>query len=243
MSSVETEKTYGLVANPLNNKLIADLRAKGADVLVFPAIKAERIELSETDADYIVNLTDYDWLIFTDVFAADCFIENLLEFGIDFYDLDDLTICAVGEAVADRLRFAQVHADVIPSKTGAKAVFAAIKQYVVGDFESLRMLVVCEERENSVLVEKLRNERAKISELPIYRASFEDEAANVKLKTLLKGGAVDEFVFSSSEDVLSLKRLLGDDFFAVSGEMQISAASEIVYQTLQENGFRPLYFH
>lgn len=245
MTNVLIEKTYGLVANPLNNKLIVDLKAKGAEVLIFPVIKAERIELSETDEDYIVNLTDFDWLIFADVFAADYFIENLREFdGTDYYDLDDMTICALGEAVADRLRFVQVHADVIPAKTDDEAVFTAIKQFVGGGFEGLRILVAREKTADLGLIEKLKNEKAIVIELPVYRATFEHDTSHIKLKTLLKSGAVDEFIFSSAEDVSALKFLLEGENLADSLiDLKIFATTEIAFQTLQEKGLRPLYFH
>jgi hypothetical protein len=61
---------------------------------------------------------------------------------------------------------------------------------------------------------------------------------------MLTGGAVDEFVFSSPEDLVSLKFLSSAaDLVSVLNETRVSAVSEIVFQTLQENGFRPLYFH
>jgi len=244
MSNLEDKKTYGLFASAANKKLIADLQKKGEDVLIFPLIETEKVELTETATDYLKNLTNFDWLIFTDVFAADYFVETLRELGIDFFELDNLTVCAIGEAVADRLRFVQVHADVIPSKTNDEAVFSEISQFVGGGFDGLRLLIVRERTSDSAVGEKLKAEHAIIEELPIYQAEFADESSTIKLKTLLKGGAVDEFIFSSPEDLVSLKFLASEaDLTGLLSETRVSAISEIVYQTLQENGFRPLYFH
>src|SRR5215203_2909785 len=120
MAELEIKKTYGLFENALNKKLISVLKQQGEDVLVFPSIKAERLDLTAESVTHLKNLTGFDWIILTDTFAADYFIEVLGELEIDFYELDNVTICALGEAVADRLRFVQVHADVIPSKTNAE---------------------------------------------------------------------------------------------------------------------------
>ncbi len=244
MSNLENKKTYGLFASPTNRKLIADLQKNGEDVLIFPLIETEKVELTETAADCLRNLTNLDWLIFTDVFAVDYFIEALRELGIDFFELDNLTVCAIGEAVADRLRFVQVHADVIPSKLTGEAVFAEISQFVGGGFGGLRILIVSEKNSASAIVEKLKAEQAITVEFAVYQAKFADESSIIKLKTLLKSGAVDEFIFSSPEDLVSLKFLTSEaDLTDFLSETRVSAISEIVYQTLQEHGFRPLYFH
>jgi len=244
MPNLENKKTYGVFASPTNKKLISDLQKKGEDVLVFPLIETEKVEFTKTATDCLRNLTNLDWLIFTDVFAVDYFIEALRELGIDFFELDNLTVCAIGEAVADRLRFVQVHADVIPSKINDEAVFSEISQFVGGGFADLQFLFVSEKTADSAIVEKLKAEHAIVNELAVYRAKFADETSIIKLKTLLLNGAIDEFIFSSPEDLLSLKFLTSEtDLTGLLNELRVSAVSEIVYQTLQENGFRPLYFH
>ena len=244
MSSAEIKKTYGLVENPLNKKLIAALESSGEDVLVFPQINAERLDLTKSEENHLKNLADFDWIIFGDVLAADFFIEFLRELDLDFFELDNLTVCALGEAVADRLRFVQLHADVIPSKINSETVFSAISDYTGFGLEEVRFLIVKGNFFDFSLVEKLRAEKAFVGELTIYEAGFSDDATNTKLKTLLMGGAIDEFIFSSPEDFLSLKYLLrSENLSEIFMEMQVSATSEVVFQTLQEAGLRPLYFH
>ena len=243
MAELEIKKTYGLFENALNKKLISVLKQQGEDVLVFPSIKAERLDLTAESVNHLKNLTGFDWIILTDTFAADYFIEVLGELEIDFYELDNVTICALGEAVADRLRFVQVHADVIPSKTNAEAVFAAISNYAGDELRDLRVLIVCEKSADTSIIEKLKSAAA-VRELPIYAAGFEAEGTNLKLKTLLKGGAVDEFIFSAPDDLSSLKFLFVEENLPeILNEIRVSAASEIVFQSLQEAGLRPLYFH
>ncbi|HEY0461292.1 MAG TPA: uroporphyrinogen-III synthase, partial [Pyrinomonadaceae bacterium] len=179
MAELEIKKTYGLFENALNKKLISVLKQRGEDVLVFPSIKAARLDLTAESVNHLKNLTGFDWIILTDTFAADYFIEALGELEIDFYELDNVTTCALGEAVADRLRFVQVHADVIPSKTNAEAVFAAISNYAGDELGDLRVLIVCEKSADRAIIEKLKSAAA-VRELPIYAAGFEVEGTNLK---------------------------------------------------------------
>lgn len=244
MPDSELKKTYGLIESPLNKNLIARLKQRGEEVLIFPAVKAEKLELTEMQLNFLKVPAHFDWIIFADVLGADVFIEILGELDVDFFELDNARICAVGEAVADRLRFVQVHSDVIPSKISDDAVFSAISDYTGTELNDLRFLMVGGNYSGSELAKKLRGENAAVEELIIYQVEFPDDSANLKLKTLLKGGAVDEFVFSAPEDLLSLKILFsGENPAEILNEIRVSAASEVVFQTLQEAGLRPLYFH
>lgn len=244
MSDVELKKTYGLVETPLNKNLISRLKQRGENVLIFPAVKAERSELPEKQTAFLKKTAQFDWTILADVLAADFFIEILSELDVDFFELDNARICAVGEAVADRLRFVQIHADVIPSKINDEAVFSAISDYAGTELKDLRFLLVGGNYTGSGVAEKLKSEGAPVEELIIYQAELMDDSAHAKLKSLLKGGAVDEFIFSSPEDLLSLKILFsGESPAEILSEIRVSAASEVVFQTLQEAGLRPLYFH
>lgn len=244
MSEIVNKKTFGLVGSPQNKKLIADLKTTGEEVLVFPPLNPVKNPLTEPQKALFQNLSGFDWIIFTDVYAADFFIEAMAETETDFFELDRLTVAALGEAVADRLRFVQAHTDVIPSNLSDKAVFSAISEYAGGDLQNLRFLVVCEESAGLQLTENLRLRGAKVEKLSIYRARIDDQTDNSKLKTLLRGGAVDEFVFSSAEDLIGLRFFgSGEDLETILLDTKISTTTEIAFQTLRENGFRPLYFH
>lgn len=244
MSNIETRKTYGLIDNPINNKLISKLKENDENILLFPYISTEKIELTDKTKKLITNLVNFDWIIFTDVFAVDHFIEVLDKMEFDLFELDNLTVCAFGEVVADRLRFVQIHTDLIPTKIDSESIVKAISEFAADDLIDLRFLVLKDNSEELSITKYLIENKAVVEELAIYQAKFVNETANTKLKTLLKGGAVDEFVFSSAEDLVSLKKLLTEEDLAlVLNESQISATAENVFQLLLENGLRPLYFH
>src|SRR5687768_2796063 len=122
-----TEKTIGIVENPKNKKLIANLEKQGNTIILFPEPETR---LVKNEFDVVENIRDFDWLIFIDLNSVDCFLKLLEENGIDFFELDALRICALGEAVSDRLRFQQLHSDVIPPSNQAQSVISALADYI-----------------------------------------------------------------------------------------------------------------
>jgi uroporphyrinogen-III synthase len=239
MSETLAPKTRALFASAANKKLRAELEAAG-DVILLPEISAAR-----TDAfDDETNPLDFDWLIFADVYAADFFLEKLAAEDFDFYELDAVRVCACGEAVSDRLRFVQVHADVIPPKIDAATVFSALEDYVSLEtgFDGLRFLLVRELSRPNALAETLRAGGAVVNEYAPYEFQIAATENLTRLKTLLKGGAADEFVFTAPFDATALQFLFGEKLPDLLNETQISATDEITFQTLLEYGLRPLYF-
>lgn len=243
MSNLETKKTYGLFAGPTNKKLISSLLESGENLLVYPTFAAEKVDLTAAAEEKLKNLSNYNWLIFTDVYAVDFFIELLRELEIDLFELDELRVCAFGEAIADRLRFVQIHADIVPTKIDCETVFTKISEYVESEIEQLKFLVIKGKSNFSAIVEKLKNDNTVVDELAVYQGKFTDESEIVRLKTLLKSGALDEFVFSTAEDLVNVRLLFpNEEFGSIFQEIKISATTENAFQSLLENGLRPLYY-
>lgn len=239
MSGSAIEKTYALFANPANRKLAADLKEAGAKVFEFPPMQTEKLDLDETARDALKNLEQFDWLIFPDVLAADFFLELLEESEIDLFELDFLRTCALGEAVADHLRFVQIHADVIPATIDGEQTFLAIADYAGKDnLEKLTFLLPKEISSKNALTNELRKVGAAVFELPIYKAKVSNKLEITKMKTLLENGAVDEFVFTAPTDFIWFNYYFNDrnlnDVFA---DVKISATGA---GTLQAAGERKL---
>ena len=130
MTDSGNDKTYAIFDTAANRKIVGDLSKSGAKVLLFPPVETEKLHLNETETAQLTDLRKFDWLIFSDVFAVDYTLEYLEENAIDFYDLDDLRVCALGETVSDRLRFASIHADVIPANIRTREVFNTMLNYI-----------------------------------------------------------------------------------------------------------------
>lgn len=236
MSRFSASKTYALFAAPSNKKLLAELEAVGAEIVLFPPIEVKSWRPPETSA-ILTTLTDFDWLIFPDIYAVDFFLAELEELNIDFFVLDAVQTCAYGESVADRLRFSQLHADIITNTIKRADVFAALKDFIFdeNEFGNLRFLVLKEKTAPVGVTEDLINSNAKVTELAVYQTEKPAESNLAKLKTLLKGGAVDEFIFTSPFDVLNLSHLFQTENLAdVLLETELFATDQATAQALQE---------
>lgn len=237
------EKTYAFFETPHNKKFAVQLANNNVKFFLFPPLETEKIILNEEEVALLKNINDFHWLIFTDVLAVDYFLETLTENEIDFFELDALRVCAFGETVADRLRFMQIHSDLIPNILTAESIFLNISVYVgENDLADLSFLLIKEISTDFEIGELLKQKNSKVTELPVYKAKDFDKNVIARLKTLIKGGAIDEFVFSSPEDLIALKNYFpDDDLEKLFAEVKISAVDANIFQTLKENNFKPHY--
>lgn len=244
MSNFVADKTYALFETSLNKKIIARLKETNADFFLFPALATEPLTMDEEKIELVRNINIFDWLIFTDVTTVDYFTDVLTANGIDFFELDALRLCACGEAVADRLRYVQIHADIIPTDFESAALYANIAAYVGEDhLTDLKFLLIKENMAAFEISTLLRKKNAELTELSVYRALIPDKTLIVRLKTLLSGGAVDEFIFSAPEDLIALKfYFAGASLKNVLAEIKVSALDANIFQNLREHQLSPHYF-
>ncbi|MDQ3907734.1 MAG: uroporphyrinogen-III synthase, partial [Acidobacteriota bacterium] len=92
----------------------AELERYGARVVPCPTIEIVEPESYAPLDEAIENLFGYDWLVFTSVNGVEFFLRRLKTLGRDVSELDDLRVCAIGDATAERLSDAFVHVDVVP---------------------------------------------------------------------------------------------------------------------------------
>ena len=237
MADSSNVKTYALFANPINRTLVADLEKAGAKVFQFTPLLVEKILLESAAIEVLKNLAAFDWLILPDVLAAEFFLENLEESGIDLFEIDFLRTCALGESVADRLRFVQIHADVIPATADAEKAFSAVAEYVGEDaLENLRFLYPNRFSPRNQLKERLAATSAEIVELPVYKTEITNKLEIIRMKTLLEAGAIDEFIFTAPTDFIWLEAYFnGANLTDVFAEMKVSAADGVAFQSAREH--------
>lgn len=241
MGDLISGKTFAIFDNPFNQKLISTIRKFDAEILLFPPLETEKIVLDSAGTELIADLQIFDWIIFADVLAVDFFLEILEENNIDSFELDEIRVCAPFENVSDRLRFAQLHADVIPNSDNPIVILEAIKNYAsVKEFKSLKFLIVKEKLLDKALKNTFTEFAVEVCELLVYQISNVVEGEIVKQKLLLKNGAADELVISAPEDLIALKYLFAEEpFELILSEVNISAASNLILQTLFEHKLKP----
>lgn len=244
METSSNEKTYALFSTPVNRKIIDTLEHAGAKIFQFAPVETVKIDAGNNSEIIKNNLNGFDWIIFADVFAVEYFLEILEENAIDLFELDTARVLAFGEAVADRLRFVQLHADIIPHSTETETVFSTLTDYLgKKDLSGLSFLFPKEISFNSELKKKLIDSGADLVETAIYQVKMPEKNKAANLLALIKGGAIDEFIVSSAEDLVSLKRYLStENLSEILADIKISGVDENSIQTLRENNLRPKFF-
>jgi uroporphyrinogen-III synthase len=86
------------------------------------------------------------------------------------------------------------------------------------------------------LLEEIKAPITEVTEVPVY--SITEPVDIARFRSLLLGGAADEFIFTSPQDVFDLARYAN----LSSINMRMSAADETTFQTLREFGIKPRFF-
>ena len=223
MTSTPERKTYGLISTTRSARPAAKLKNEGCRVIEFPAVFAP----AEVDRTGILSgIDNFDWAVFPDTFSVVYFFEALLNLGRTPADMDFLQTCAVGEGAADRLRCFHVHTDLV-LQSPADAL-PALADYLGGDgLRGLKFLLPQMRGAGSELAPALADAGAHADELPVYRRAAGAKGNLPKLRALLAGGAIDEFVFCAPADVDNLLYISGSaDIHAVLSGMKAAAATE-----------------
>ena len=215
-----------------------ELKRYGATVVVCPTIEIGDPEDFVGLDEAIDHLYGYDWLIFTSVNGVDFFLRRLSIVGKTVADLDELKVCAIGEATAERLRQAHVHVDVIPTEFKAEGVFGAIRKFVGGNeqLEGLNFLIPRAAVARDYLPKALEEAGARVDVVPAYRTVIPLNLDRGKLSAMLAGGA-DCIAFTSSSTVKNLGLLFDtNDLGDTLKGLTIACIGDITATTAEEYG-------
>ena len=239
MSNETTEtETIGIIKTVRNKKVIELLKKQGKNVIEFPEIKIEKIEPGETEKNLLENISEFDWLVFTDIFTVDFFIEDLEKTGFELYRLDELKICSCGEAVSDKLRFSQIHSDVVPQSNSADSMLSGIGDYIFDEeeFRNSTFLIISGENENEEISNVFAEHNLQTAIVKVYKIAETHIFETAKLKSLISGGAIDRFIFTSPEDWESFSLIIDENISL--NEIEFESTDDTTAQTLRENSHR-----
>lgn len=220
------------------DEFVVELENFGAKVILCPTIEICALESYERLDEAIEHLYGYDWLIFTSVNGVDYFFQRLKVGSRKVSDLDDLKVCAIGEATADKLRDLHVHVDVIPENFVAEGVFHALERFVGGS-EALRGLNILLPRASvarDYLPKALEDAGARIDVVPAYRTVLPANLDRGRVGAMLSGDA-DCIAFTSSSTVRNLARLFDtQDLSGVLSGVVIACIGDITATTAADYG-------
>jgi uroporphyrinogen III methyltransferase / synthase len=221
-------------------EFVAELETYGAKVIVCPTIEIAEPESYERLDEAIDHLYGYDWLIFTSANAIDFFLRRLATRGVKIDELDEIKVCAIGHASADKLRDARVHVDVIPAQAKAEGVFAALSEFV-GGHEQLRGLNILIPRAavgRDYLPKSLEAAGARVDVVTAYRTVIPENLDRGRLSAMLAGSA-DCIAFTSSSTVKNLALLFDThDLSKVLGGLNVACIGDVTAATAAEYGLQ-----
>ena len=220
-----------------SSEFAAALEGYGARVISCPAIEIVEPESYAPLDEAIENLYGYDWLIVTSVNGVDHFLRRIEARGMEVSELDRLSVCAIGEATADRLRDAHVHVDLVPEQFKAEGVFAALERFLGGraSLSGKNFLIPRAAIARDYLPQALEEAGARADTIAAYRTIAPQSSELGRVRALLAGGAVDCITFTSSStvrnfaqlfDTTDLSKLLDGVLIACIGDITAATAAE-----------------
>jgi uroporphyrinogen III methyltransferase/synthase len=215
-----------------------ELETYGAEVVLCPTIEIRELDSYERLDEAIDHLYGYDWLIFTSVNGVEHFFRRLIARGRAASDLDELKVCAIGEATADQLRDMHVHVDVVPEEFKAEGVFAALERFVGGNgaLKNLNLLIPRASVARDYLPKALEEAGARVDVVPAYRTALPVDLDRGRVAAMLSGSA-DCIAFTSSSTVKNLARLFDtEDLSASLAGVVIACIGDITATTATEYG-------
>jgi uroporphyrinogen III methyltransferase/synthase len=222
------------------NEFVSELERYGANVVLCPTIEIRALESYERLDEAIEHLYGYDWVIFTSVNGVEHFIQRLQTGNRNVSDLDELKVCAIGDATADRLRELHVHVDVIPEEFKAEGVFSALERFVGGTaaLEGLNVLIPRASVARDYLPKALEQAGARVDVVPAYRTDLPADLDRGRVAALLSGGS-DCIAFTSSSTVKNLARLFDtEDLSGALAGVVIACIGDITATTAANYGLR-----
>jgi len=220
-------------------EFVKALESYGARVILCPTIEVAEPESYEPLDDAIDHLYGYDWLIFTSVNGVDHFLRRFQAREHEAAELDNLRVCAIGEATAEQLHQAQIHVDVIPSEFKAEGVFEALRQYVGGTegFSGLNFLIPRAAVARDYLPKALEEAGARVDVITAYRTVQPEGVDRGRVTALLTGGGVDCITFTSSSTVRNLALMFDThDLNELLNGVAVACIGDITAATAAEYG-------
>jgi uroporphyrinogen III methyltransferase/synthase len=212
----------------------AALERYGARVVACPTIEIVEPESFAPLDEAIEHLYGYDWIVFTSTNGVDFFMRRLEAGGRDAGELDDIHVCAIGSATADRLRDARVHVDVVPGEFKAEGVFDALANYLGGRerLARLNFLIPRAAVARDYLPRALEEAGARADVVAAYRTVPPQTTDRARIEALLVGGAVDCITFTSSSTVANFAQLFDTrDLGELLQDIRVACIGDITART------------
>ena len=184
----------------------------GAIPVEIPAIKIKPSLASDNLEQAILDLKNYDWLIFTSVNGVDAFFHRLYALKLDARWLSNLRLGAIGQATAKALEERGIRADYVPKTYTSKGFLSGLKNY---NLTKCRILLPRADIADKELARGITRLGANVDEISVYQTVANTEAIS-RGKEMLKAGEIDIVTFTSASTVTNLITSLGQEWQVIN---------------------------
>lgn len=165
-----------------------------------PLIKIETLsDYTEFD-NYLKNIGQFNWIVFTSRFGVQYFFERLTKAGFDSRILKDINIAVIGNSTKDKLLEFGILADLVPKIESSHGLLDAFKKIGIKDN---RIFLPRSDISDKGLSEGFKNLKAKVTEAIAYKNVMPKDLPDLDLSYF------DEVMFTSPSGVRNFMKRYG----------------------------------
>lgn len=180
------------------------LESQGARVVAFPTIAIHPPDSWEPMDQAIQNISSYQLLIFTSANGAESFFGRMKALGKDARLLKQLSISAIGPATARIIEKQGLAVETLPEEYRAEGLVLALHEKIR---PGVRVLIPRAKVARELLPQEIRKLGGGVEIVPAYQTLVPPHARD-RFFELMREGALDMIVFSSSSTVNNLAQIV-----------------------------------
>lgn len=203
----------------------------GGEPLEFPVIDIDNPNDPGLLSKAVLDIHQYDWIIFTSVNGVEAFFAELFRQEKDIRELAGIEIAAIGPATRTALENRGLRISFVPEEFRAERIAEGLAGKIL---PGQNVLLARAEEARAVLPEKLKELGAKVWDIPAYRTIL-GEADKIELQGLLRENAVEAVTFTSSSTVRNFMRLIDGEKALLEG-VKLFSIGPITTSTARELG-------
>ncbi len=211
----------------------AEIRARGAEPNVAPAIAIDFLDHQEHFEASLEKLMKTDWVVFTSANGVEAFARYLRRHKKDARILGRARVAVIGPRTASRLRQLQIEPDLVASEYVAEC----LADEILAEGAGARVLLLRAEQARSVLIERLESKGVRVEVVSAYRTHAVSGTQREQLVASCRES--DVVLLTSSSMVDSLVTALGEDVANTLDQKMLVSIGPITSSTLRRHRLEP----
>ncbi len=208
------------------------IRSRGAEPVLFPVIRIDDPPDSAPIEKAVDELATYDWVLFTSANGVERFFEVLRRRGLDARALGAAKVGVIGPKTKLALQPFGIEADLVAKEFVGEGLAEELARWATPKRILIPRALVAREE----LPLALCAAGAHVDVVPVYQTlGIEPERATT-LANMLRDGALDVVMFTSSSTVDNTCDALGQQAPSVLGNVTVASIGPITTASLQSRG-------